>query len=51
MAMSKADEYRATARECEERAERMRDPFIQQQLTDIAEKWRTMADHLEKYSR
>ena len=51
MAMSKADEYRATARECEERAERTRDPFIQQQLTDIAEKWRTMADHLEKYSR
>jgi hypothetical protein len=30
MAMSKADEYRATARECEERAEQTRDPFIQQ---------------------
>jgi len=39
---SKADEYRAKARECEERAEQTRDPFLKQQMIDIAEKWRTM---------
>jgi hypothetical protein len=49
--MPKAEEYRAKARECEERAEQTRDPFIKQQLLDIAQKWRTMAAHLEKYSR
>jgi len=48
---SKADEYRAKARECEERAEQTRDPFIKQQLLDIAEKWRTMAAHDERYAR
>ena len=48
---SKAEEYRAKALECEERAERTRDPFIKQQLIEVAEKWRHMAAHLEKYSR
>ena len=48
---SKPEEYRAEALECEERAEQTRDPFIKQQLIEIAEKWRHMAAHLEKYSR
>ena len=48
---SKADEYRAKARECEGRAEQMRDPFIKQQLIEIAEKWPTMAAYEEKYAR
>jgi hypothetical protein len=48
---SRADEYRAKMRECEERAEQTRDPFIKQQLLDIAEKWRIMAAHDEMYSR
>jgi hypothetical protein len=43
--------YRAKALECEERAERTRDPFIKQQLMEIAEKWRTMAAYDEKYAR
>jgi hypothetical protein len=47
---SKADEYRANARECEDLAEKTRDSLIKQQLLDIAQKWRHMADHLEKYS-
>jgi hypothetical protein len=47
---SKADEYRANARECEDLAEKARDSLIKQQLLDIAQKWRHMADHLEKYS-
>jgi hypothetical protein len=48
---SKADEYRAKARECEERAEQTRDPFLKQQMIDIAEKWRTMAAYEDKYGR
>ena len=46
---SKADEYRAKARECEERAGKTRDPFIKQQLIDIAQKWHTIAAYEEKY--
>jgi hypothetical protein len=48
---SKAEEYRAKALECEARAEQTRDPFIKQQMIDIAEKWRTMAAYEEKHSR
>ena len=51
MATSKADEYRAKALECEERAEQTRDPFIKQQLIDVAQKWHTMAAYEEKYGR
>ena len=51
MVTSKAEEYRAKALECEERAEQTRDPYIKQRLIEIAEKWRHMAAHLEKYSR
>jgi hypothetical protein len=49
--LSKADEYRAKARECEERAEQTRDPFLKQQMIDIAEKWRPMAADEDKYGR
>jgi hypothetical protein len=48
---TKAEEYRAKARECDERAEQTRDPFIKQQLIDIAKTWRAMAAHEEKYGR
>lgn len=48
---SRANEYRAKMRECEELAEKTRDPFIKQQLLDIAEKWRIIAAHHEMYSR
>ena len=47
----KAEEYRVKVLECEERAEQTRDPFIKQQLIEIAEKWPHLAAHLEKYSR
>ena len=47
----KAEEYWAKALECEARAEQTRDPFIKQQMIDIAEKWRTMAAYEEKHSR
>jgi hypothetical protein len=48
---SKEEEYRAKARECEERAEQTRDPFIKQQMIEIAQKWHLMAAYEEKYGR
>ena len=51
MAKSKADEYRAKARECDELAQAARDPCIQEQMLEIAEKWRTMAAFEEKFVR
>jgi hypothetical protein len=48
---SKADEYRTKTRECEERAKQTRDPFIKQQMLDIAQKWHTMAAYEDKYGR
>ena len=49
MANSKSAEYRAKARECDERAEKTSDTFVKQQLIEVAEKWRTMAAYEEKY--
>jgi hypothetical protein len=51
VAQSKADEYRAKASECEELAQGVRDPFIQEQMLEIAEKWRTMAAFEERFGR
>ena len=51
VAKSKADEYRDKARECEELALVARDPLIQQQILEIAEKWRTMAAFEKKFER
>ena len=51
MAKSKADEYRDKACECEELAQVARDPLVQQQILEIAEKWRTMAAFEEKFER
>ena len=39
------------ARECEERAAKTQDSFIRQQMLEIAEKWRHMADREAKRSR
>jgi hypothetical protein len=51
VAKSKADEYRDKARECEELAQVAREPLVQQQILEIAEKWRTMAAFEEKFVR
>jgi hypothetical protein len=51
VAKSKADDYRAKAHECEEHAKAARDPFMQEQMREIAEKWRTMATFEEKHAR
>jgi hypothetical protein len=51
VAKSKADEYFDKARECEALAQAARDPFIKEQMLEIAEKWRTMAAFEEKFGR
>jgi hypothetical protein len=51
VAQSKADEYRAKARECEALAQVARDPHVKQQMLEVAENWRTMATFEEKYVR
>ena len=51
VATSKADEYRAKAREFEELAEQARDSDIKEQLFKIAQQWRDMAAHEEKRER
>jgi hypothetical protein len=48
---SKAEEYRAKARECEEHAAQMPDSYIKEQLLEIAKKWRTMAAFEETHGR
>ena len=48
---TKAEEYLAKARDCEERAKQTPDPFIRQQLNEIAHKWRQMAEHETKHPR
>ena len=48
---SKAEEYRAKARESEEIAEQTRDPYIKKQFLKIAKQWRHMAAYEEKHDR
>jgi hypothetical protein len=48
---SKAEEYRALARECEETAETARDPEIKQRLIELAQQWRTFAAYEESRLR
>jgi hypothetical protein len=45
---SKAEEYRARARECQETAEKARDSEIKQRLIELAQQWRTLAAYEEK---
>jgi hypothetical protein len=48
---SKAEEYRAKARECEERAAQMPDSYLKEQMLEVAKKWRNMAAYEEKNAR
>ena len=47
---SKAEEYRAKARESEEIAEQTGDPYIKEQFLKIAKQWRHMAAYEEKHT-
>jgi hypothetical protein len=49
--VTKAEEYRLKAKECEERADRTRDVFVKQQLLELAKHWRTLAEYQEKHTR
>jgi hypothetical protein len=49
--LPRAEEYRAHARECEDRAAGTRDPDIKQHLLELAKRWRQMADQLERYGQ
>jgi hypothetical protein len=46
--MTRADEYRAHAAECEQRAAQAFDPKIGKQLEDIAVQWRLLAATVEQ---
>jgi hypothetical protein len=49
--MTRADEYRAHAAECEKQAACGFDPKIKKQLEDIASQWRTLAAMVEQLDR
>jgi hypothetical protein len=42
--MSKVEEYRGRARECETKAAQVHDPEARRQLLDVARQWDQMAD-------
>jgi hypothetical protein len=42
-AMTKVEDYRARAHECELRADQVHDPEAKQQLLELARQWRHMA--------
>lgn len=46
---SRAEEYRAKARECEEFASRAADPHVKQQLLDLAKQWQRIAEQADRY--
>jgi hypothetical protein len=46
--MQKADEYRARARECLERAREFRDLDVKRQFENAARQWFMMADQMER---
>jgi hypothetical protein len=48
---TKAEEYRAKARECERLAEQTRDSHIKEQFLQTAQEWRNMAAYEEKRSQ
>jgi len=45
----KADEYRARARECLERAAELHDPDVKRQFEDAAQQWLMMAEQMERF--
>ena len=48
--MTKADECRARAAECDEKADQAKDPEAKRLLEDAAAEWRTMADLADRHS-
>jgi hypothetical protein len=48
--LTKADECRARAAECDEKAERAKDPAAKRLLEDAAAEWRTMAALADRHA-
>jgi hypothetical protein len=48
---TQAEEYRAKARACEQRAEEESDPSIRSRLLEEARQWRALADYVESQGR
>ncbi len=46
--MTKAEQYRARARECEINAHNVLDLEVKQQYLDLAEQWRQLADWADR---
>jgi hypothetical protein len=44
----RADEYRARAVQCEERAKRARDPEVKRQYQELAHQWLEMANQADR---
>jgi hypothetical protein len=49
--VSKADEYRARAAECEKLAEQASEPTARNLLRQVADNWRTMAMQADRFGR
>ena len=47
----KSDRYRARARECQDRAEKERDPEGKRKYKELARQWIALADHTEREQR
>ncbi len=46
--MSKVDEFRANAAECEKLADQAKDPEAKRMLREAADNWRKMADQAQR---
>jgi hypothetical protein len=49
--MTKADDYRECAAECERKAVCASDPQVRKQMQDIAAQWRELAEAAEQMDR
>ena len=47
--VSKAEQYRARAVDCEHMAKEARDPVLKWELADLARQWRELAEDVERY--
>jgi hypothetical protein len=49
--MSKADEFRASAVECDKLADQAKDPEAKRMLREAADNWRKMADQAQRHKQ
>jgi hypothetical protein len=49
--LTKSDQYRTRAQECEAKASSIKDPFTKEQYLDMAARWREMAERFDSIDR